>query len=56
MNNTAELEKEIKALKIKVGVLEIFLQQSIETPVLGPNNLQKYESDLNKALVKAGLA
>ena len=56
MTDSRELANEVRALKIKVDLLESYLGTVMTLPILGPNTRETYRLDLNKALAKADLA
>jgi hypothetical protein len=55
MNDSRELSNEVRALRIKVDLLESHLKTAVVLPILGPGMRDSYRKALNKALAKDGL-
>jgi hypothetical protein len=49
----SDLNNELKALKIKVNLIETYLKTAMSLPILGPQVREAYESDLKTALAEA---
>jgi hypothetical protein len=50
-----DLQNEILRLKIRLEKLEQYLATTTDLPILGPNRLDAYHSDVDEALDKVGL-
>ena len=55
MTESRELANEVRALKIKVDLLESYLRTVATLPILGPDTRESYRKALNKALAEADL-